>query len=136
MARIEWVEHRLQNWARWRLGSGGGSLGYSASRPTPEGVVLREPYAEVPIPVSEIEASDTDALVSRLPGELRRTVEEWYVGTGTLAEKLARLCCAARTLHDRIDRAHRIIAEHLHAKRQRQDDERRRVEALQQGRRP
>jgi len=31
MARIDWVETRLQNWARWRLARGGdGQLGYAA----------------------------------------------------------------------------------------------------------
>jgi hypothetical protein len=136
MARIDWIEQRLQNWARWSLMRGSGVLGYSAvdlSNPTPG---IRDPYAQAPIPTNEIEASETDDAVQRLPGELKITVIEAYVGTGGLRQKLARLCCAERTLHDRIDRAHRLLANHFLAQQDKAKAERERVEALQQSVKP
>ena len=30
MARIDWIEQRLQNWVRWKLALGGGALGYAS----------------------------------------------------------------------------------------------------------
>lgn len=131
MARIDWIEQRLQNWARWSLMRGSGVLGYSAvdlSDPTPG---IRDPYAQAPIPTNEIEASETDDAVQRLPGDLKRTVIEVYVGPGGLRQKLARLCCAERTLHDRVDRAHRLLADHFLAQQDRAKAERERVELLQ-----
>lgn len=136
MARIEWVENRLRDWARWRLTRGTGKLGYASMRYGPELLSALEPYADAPVPTNAIEAAETDGLVALLPGDLRRTVEVWYVAGGGLQAKLRYLCCAERTLHDRIERAQRLLAEHLHAKRERQGTERRRVEQLQASVRP
>lgn len=136
MARIDWIEHRLLNWARWRLGAGGGRLGYAGvdmSNPTPG---IRDPYSEAPIPINDIEASETDQAVQLLPGELRATVIECYTGRGGEADHLRILVCAKATMHARIDRAHRLLADHFTALKDRQAVERERVEALQQAQRP
>lgn len=137
MARIEWIEQRLLNWARWKLGADGGSMGYAGvdlTSPTPG---VRDPYAEAAIPTNAIEAGDTDEAVERLhPGELRATVLEYYVGAGTYTDKLRRLVCSKATMYARIDQAHRQLAEHFSARRDRQQAERVRVERLQQAQRP
>ncbi len=135
MARIDWIEQRLQNWARWRLTSGSGALGF-ASVNLEQANMPREPYAEAPIPTSGIEAGETDDAVARLPSELRATVECHYLGRGTQAEKLARLCCTRATLYARVERAHHLLAEHFLAKQAKQKAERERVERLQLGVRP
>ena len=131
MARIDSVEFRLLNWARWKAGAGGGRLGYSSvnlANPTPG---VRDPYSEAPIPVSDMEASETDDAVQLLPGELRATVIEFYTGVGGEADHLRVLCCARATMHARISRAHRMLSEHFAAKDDRQRRERERVETLQ-----
>lgn len=135
MARIEWVEQRLQNWARWRLMSGSGVLGYAGVNLAEAGGV-REPYAEAPIPVTEVEASETDTAVERLPGHLKATVLELYLGQGGIRDKLKRLCCSEPTLHRRIEQAHRLLADHFTALDDRRRAERARVEALQRSVRP
>lgn len=135
MARIEWIEERLRNWARWRLMSGSGVLGFAGVN-LENADMPREPYADAPIPTNEIEASEMEDLVKRLPGELKATVEVWYVDGGKLAKKLAKLCCAESTLHGRIERAHRQLADHLLAKQDRQKAERERVQAQMHGARP
>lgn len=136
MARIQWIEERLLNWQRWRLTQGAGVLGYAAvnyANPTPE---VREPYAEAPIPFNDIEASDTETAVQRLPIELRRTVFEHYVGRGTMSDHLKRLQVTRPTLYARIDLAHRMLANDFSAQREKRDRERQRVEALQASMRP
>ncbi|KQV85447.1 hypothetical protein [Rhizobacter sp. Root1221] len=135
MARIEWIEQRLQNWVRWKLMSGRGVLGY-ASVNLAAADMPREPYADVPIPTSDIDASELDDGIERLPSELKATVHEVYLGTNTLREKMRRLCIAEATMHARIGRAHRLLADHITARQDRRKIERERVEGLVTGRRP
>lgn len=137
MARIDWVEHRLQNWARWMLTRGGGVLGYASVDLQAAGNGgSREPYESAPVPISDMEASDTDQAVQLLPGELRMTVIEVYTGKGGLADKIRRLCCGESTVHARIGRAHRLLADHWTARKDRQAAERQRVESLLASARP
>lgn len=135
MARIDWIEHRLLNWSLWKMGAGGGRLSYARvdmGNPTPG---IRDPYSEAPIPINDIEASETDWAVQLLPGHLKATVLEHYTGRGGEADHLRRLVCAKATMHARIDRAHRLLAEHFTAAKDRQARERARVEELQQAHR-
>lgn len=133
MARIEWVEERLQVWARWKIARGSGDMGYSS-------VDLgganggRSGYVTAAIPMLEVEAAETDEAVQGVhPGELRLTVTEYYCGPGGIEEKMLRLGCAKATLMRRIEQAHEQIAGHIREVRARRDRERARVEALQRG---
>lgn len=128
MARIDWVETRLLNWARWKAGGGSFSGDYAKVNWGAEGV--RGRYAEVQIPTNAIEAGDTDAAVQALPGELRATVTEFYVGEGGEAQHLQQLQCTRSTMHARIERAHRLLAERWNTQRAARDAERSRVESL------
>ena len=136
-ARIEWIEMRLLNWARWKLSQGTGGLGYASvnlANPTPG---VRDPYAEVPVPTNAIEAAATDDAVNRLhPGGLRLTVIEVYVGRGGIADKARRLCGGESTVYLRVAQAHAKLAEFFNAKEASARDERWRVEALQRTARP
>ncbi len=131
MARIEWVEQRLQNWARWKLTRGGvGNLGYAAVNLAGANAG-RDGYVTATVPTNDCEASETDDAVMRLyPGELRITVIEYYCGRGGLREKLARLCCAEPPLHARLERAQRLLSAHFAAREDAARAERARVEAL------
>lgn len=132
MARIEAIEHRLRNWANWKLGARGSYAGVQLGE-TP---MPRDPYADAPIPVSNVEASETDAAVQRLPAELARTVEVFYLAACNELKKAALLCIARTTMHERIDRAHKLLARDFTDRQQRARAERVRVEALQAGMRP
>lgn len=140
MPRIDWIEQRLLNWARWVLASGGssGPGGYSStSWAGSSSGGGRDGYREAVIPISDVEASETDQAVNRLsPGGLALTVREFYTGKGGVAEKATRLCIGESTLHARIDQAHRQLAEHFLAQQDRQRAERERVEAVQASARP
>lgn len=127
MAKLQWIEERLQNWARWKLAAGSGSMAHvdleNADMP-------RDPYADAPIPITDCEASDTDAAVMLLPGELKITVLEYYIGPGGDRHKLARLHCSRPTMYARIERAHRMLADHFMAKQDKAKAERERVERV------
>lgn len=135
MARIEWVEYRLLNWARWKLCSGSGGLGYASVNLTDPNVG-RDGYAEAAIPISDVEASSTDDAISRLPGELKATVIEVYTGPGGETDHLRKLFCAKATMHARIGRAHRLLADHFTAQADRQRVERERLAQLIESARP
>lgn len=132
MARIEEIENRLRNWSRWREGAGGGRLNYSSVKwgpPLPK--ASQDPYAAAPVPINDIEASETEQAVQLLPGDLKATVIEYYTGRGGEADHLRQLCCAKATMYARIDRAHRLLADHFAAKKDRQREERERLDLLQ-----
>lgn len=137
MARIDWIEARLQNWARWSLVRGGGMLGYAGVN-LADSDAGRDGYIGATIPIGDVEASETDAAVRRLyPGGLALTVFAHYVGRGGIADKLKGLgFISEATYHRRIDQAHKQLAEHFLAQQDRQRAERQRIEALQAKQRP
>lgn len=135
MARLEWIERRFPNWRRWKLARGSGALGYAAVN-LENADMPRDPYADAPIPTSDIEASETDVAIELLPAELKETVYVWYLGTRGLAEKLRQLGCAEPTLHARIGKAHMLMAGHFTEKDEKRRLERQRVERLSASVRP
>lgn len=136
MARIEWVEMRLLNWARWRLMRGMGPLGYAGVDLTDPTPTTRDPYVDAPVPTNSIEAADTDAIIKTLEPELRDTVVAWYLRRDGLAGALRQLGIGERALHQRIERAHRRLADAINDRQDRARQERARVEALQEAARP
>jgi hypothetical protein len=133
VARIESVEYRLLNWARWKAGR---SIRYASSNPDNAGMP-RDPWAEAPIPTSDCEASETDDAIDEvLSPEQRITVYVVYLGAGTGADALRHLGCSKSAMHDRIGAAHRKLADHFAEAAVRARDERERVERLQRMARP
>lgn len=65
MARIAWIKQRLENWGRWSQQMESGALGYpkqsAFARLTPSAG-----FSEAVIPVSDLDASETDAAVQSL----------------------------------------------------------------------
>jgi len=130
MARIEWIETRLLNWARWRLTKGGGVLGFAAVNLEKAMIGVREPYADAPIPTNAIEAGETDDAIARLPSSLKVTVESHYIGRGSLEQRMRKLCCCKSTYYARIDQAHLALSAHFAAKEDLRKAERMRVDGL------
>lgn len=137
MPRLDWVEHRLLNWARWRLAGGAGpSLGYAGVK-WGDSQAGRHGYREAVIPINAVEASETDTAVMQLqPGGTRLAVEVFYCGSGGVADKAQQLGIAEATLHKRLADAHHQLAEHWRAQQDKRAAERQRVEALQRQARP
>jgi hypothetical protein len=134
MARIEDIERRLQNWARARLGSGSGELGYASVNLT--GDTSREAYRTARIPTLDCEADETEQGVMALESRLRATVEQVYLGPGGMAQKAAQLCCSVATVKSRIWEAHRLLAAWFSARAAAARSERDRVERMQRQARP
>lgn len=135
MAKIDDIERRLLNWGRWKHGAGAGGLGYARVNP---GLVRVDcdRSAEAIIPTNDCEAQDTDAAVMTLPGDLRATVEVYYVAGGSMAEKARRLVCTEVTIRNRIGRAHPLIQAAVVDLVQKRRAMRAEVEAAQQRARP
>jgi len=130
MARIEDIERRLLNWARWRIDRTGGVLGYAAA--TLEERVDGEGWdAQAVIPTVDCEASDTELAVQVLEGRLKATVEMVYLQGGGMRRKAERLCCSEATVHARIDEAHRKLSTWFTDRQQQRQAERERVQRLQ-----
>lgn len=134
MARIEWVEFRLQNWARWKAGAGDSPLGYATTSLTES---VRSGYRESPVPTNAVEAAETDTAVRALhPAELGRTLVCYYCDGGTYRDKVRALGCSVATMYSRIDQAHQQLARALTERGQAAQRERARVERLQALSRP
>jgi len=135
MARIEDIERRLLNWARWRSGVARSGMGYG--RISMEHRVDGEGYdAQAVIPTIDVEASTTDIAVSALASHLRATVEIVYLDPGGMRHKAARLCCSEATIKTRIWEAHRQLSAWFADRAARQRDARARIESLQRAARP
>ena len=95
-------ERRMNNWKVWRISerrSIGGSP-YPIYNLTP-----RPPRGENIMPILLGEAEDTDQAVQRLPQELRRAVEVWYLRVGTVNQKRKMLGCRRERMIELLERA-------------------------------
>ena len=107
MARIEWVDRRLQNWARWSASMHGGGLGFASAAVFLTEAELRSEQGPS-VPCDEIEAAATDRAVSSLKlghGHLYRTLDLYYLkgyGIKRSAEVLHR---AESTVHAHLAQA-------------------------------
>jgi hypothetical protein len=111
MARIEDIERRLQNWARWKLGATHSRLGYAAMRWA--GGVVTPGRRESVIPTIDCEAEETDRAVQALEPRLRATVEVEYLQGCSLRRKAQQLACSEPAVKARIWQAHRQLSRWL-----------------------
>jgi DNA-directed RNA polymerase specialized sigma24 family protein len=106
--RDEQMHTRLLEWAQWRkVGDGSGYPTMSVlhedwSPPSPG----QTPTMKVSAPSS---ARVTHRAMVGWSGRLRNTVALYYLTNLPIAEQAARLECAERTVHERIDQAHGLL---------------------------
>ena len=120
MARIEWVRHRLENWARWCAQQDNNGLGYPKQSAFAR-LGGKGSRSEAVIPISSIEASETDAAVK----SLQLTQSHLYlVLTLHYAQGLPRHLVARRmsraesTVKRNLEDAERAIARWLHERKE------------------
>lgn len=94
-ARSAYWDHRLENWALWRMGAEATGTG-SATDGKWGGEFTRPP------PPLVGEALDTEGLVLRLEFRLHEALIAWYVWTGTQEDRALRLHVHANTLRNRV----------------------------------
>lgn len=126
MARIDWVDHGLHNWARWKATGGSGGLGrHMLSASSVFDVRSPGGYREPQIPVTDHEAMLMDRALQDLEVKaerLHRTVLLVYVG-GSGFGALTRAAIAQAegialsTLQARLEQSDRHIAAWHHAHR-------------------
>lgn len=112
MARIDWVKHRLENWALWVESERSGSMGFSTQSPLLKCERVDE-TRQVRLPIDEIDAALTDRAVSSLKlthADLHATLKMFYVeGIGVTGIQ-QRIGKAASTIHARLDSADRLLS--------------------------
>lgn len=112
MARIEWVKHRLHNWALWKVSEASGGMGF-ASQSAFLNDAPGETRPEARIPVDEIDASITDEAVEtlKLPRpQLYRTLYCIYP-KGMGIKGTAREClCGESTIKAHLDTADNVLS--------------------------
>lgn len=116
--RIDWVDHGLHNWARWK--ATGGSGGMRRHMLSPSSLFdVRSPggYREPAIPVTDHEAALMDRALTDLQASderLHRTVLLVYLGFGAGALTRAAVARAegvsVSTVQARLEQADRRIA--------------------------
>ena len=128
MARIEDIDRRLCNWARWSLGAGSGGLGFASSGMTREGGGYG--YRDAVIPTVDCEAEETNRAVQSLDERLRLTLNEVYIGAGSMKRKAAGMGVSEAAVNLRLWDAHRRLAAWLSERQREVRAERQRVELL------
>jgi len=131
MARLEEVERRLLNWARWKHGAGSGGLGYSGGSTWNMVAPSASRYREAVIPTVDCEAGLTDVAVRSLDDRLRATIHQVYLTGDSATIDARKLGCTESAVRLRVSNAHRRIANWFTDRRQLAEIERARVEALQ-----
>lgn len=112
MARIEWVKHRLNNWALCKERESRGGLGFAT-----RSVLLSEPsggYRDSTMPVDEIDASVTNTGVEalRLPrSHLYMTLQHIYIQGLGIKETSRRMARAESTIKANLDQADHALSE-------------------------
>lgn len=117
MARIEWVKHRLNNWALWKDRESRCGLGYAT-----QSVLLTEAvdrYREAQLPVDDVDAEVTNQAVESLRDgkqHLYMTLQFIYVkgiGIKMTARMMAR---AESTIKANLDSADHSLSEWFNAR--------------------
>jgi DNA-directed RNA polymerase specialized sigma24 family protein len=110
MARLDWMDRELNNWARWCIASTQGGGNY-ARVGTFERVDCDGHDAPAIIRIDDAEAAIIDAGIKTLEPDLQSALHLHYVDNQGLASKLRRAGCTERTFYVRIERAqHRLAA--------------------------
>lgn len=108
MARIQEIEARLLRWAAYvQVGDGSGypvmSVLHSEWQPPSPGVT---PTLKA---VSRSDVRETHRLIGLLSVRLRNTIVVHYCMKLPVAEQAQRLECAEKTVHARVEIAHRLL---------------------------
>lgn len=111
MARIEWIKHRLNNWALWRSREASGGLGYAT-----RSVLLAQRvdgYRDIQIPVDDIDAELTNQAVESLrptKPHLYVTLQHIYIKDDGIKRTAMLMAKAESTIKANLDAADHALA--------------------------
>ncbi len=112
MARIEWIQHRLRNWALWKVSGASGGLGFS--RQAAFLAMHVDCNRESPLPIDDIDAEKMDRAVESLKlgkGHLHKTLQLHYIkglGLKDVADQMGR---ALSTIKSHLEQADHALQE-------------------------
>lgn len=118
MARIKWVQQRLENWAAWSRTRDSGALGYPSASP----FARMAPGSGVrtsAVPVDSLDASLTDQAVQSMRfthAHLWLTLKAHYVEGFEIYRVAIKLSVSDRTIKARLEAADMRIAEWFRAR--------------------
>lgn len=113
MARIEWVKHRLENWALWKDRESRGGLGF-ATQAAFLNDASSDRYRESRIPVDEVDASLTNTAVESLRPDrshLYMTLQHIYVQGIGIRETARRMERVESTIKANLDAADHALSQ-------------------------
>jgi hypothetical protein len=128
MARDPYIEQRLINWARWKLGRGAGGLGFAGVNWNAFMAEDRDGTAPV---LPDDEDPLTDMAVQSLATDVQDALFEQYGGRGTDEAKAQRSMCHVKTFRSRVEAGLRGVSRWLADREAKLLQERARVEAVQ-----
>lgn len=117
MARIEWIKHRLDNWALWKVREACGGLGWSTQSVLLANVVDSERV--IPLPVDETDAQKTNQAVESLKlgrGHLYVTLQLMYIKGIGIRETARQMSRAESTVKANLDAADHALRDWFSAK--------------------
>ena len=126
MARIDWIKHRLDNWALWKVREASGGLGWAT-----QSVLLANRVDESrdsPLPIDEIDAEKTNQAVESLKlgkGHLYVTLQLIYVKGIGVRETAREMSRAESTVKANLDSADHALRDWFNAKAEADDAQRR-----------
>ena len=130
MARIEWIKHRLENWALWKVREACGGLGWATQSVLLANVVDSERV--IPLPVDEIDAEKTNQAVESLKlgrGHLHMTLQLIYIKGIGIRETARQMSRAESTVKANLDASDHALRDWFNAKAEADDAQRRALAA-------
>src|ERR1035437_10272406 len=113
MALIEWVKHRLENWALWKERESKGGLGFASQSSFLNEAATSDRYRESRIPVDEVDASLTNTAVESLRPtrpHLYMTLQHIYIQGIGIKETARRMTRAVATISANLDQADHALS--------------------------
>ena len=126
MARIDWVQHRLENWARWHSTMNGAGLGFASQAAFLREAVDCDGRPEARIPIDEVEASITNDAVETLKlgyGHLHQTLRLYYLRGEGIKGTARMMRRAESTIHMQLARADALLAAWFAERKRRKEAE-------------
>lgn len=112
MARIEYIKHRLENWALWKEREKGGGLGYATSSIMLTERVDRSRETDIRTTIDDIDATETNSAVESLRPARQHLYTRLYLiyiaGVG-VREAARRECCAESTIKASLEQADQAL---------------------------
>lgn len=126
MARIDWVHHRLENWARWHATMNGGGLGFASQAVFLSEVVDCDRQLQARIPIDEVDGGVTHEAVEALKlghGHLHQTLRLYYLRGEGIKGTARMMRRAESTIHAQLGQADALLATWFNERKRRKEGE-------------